>query len=804
MEQPVTLKPLPSSALYRSCDDSFPDLDTAAAASAKGGLVWQRQVADAIGFALEIKQPGYNIFVLSEPGSGARVEVQGLVESRAEGEARPSDWCYVNNFNQPDKPRSMRLPAGLGTGLQRAMRQLARELVPAVGAAFDSAEVGSQIEAIREEQKQREEDALRELGQAAADQGAELLRTPKGLVFVPAKGGEALDDEAFGRLPEDEQKRLLRVMEDFREELRKLLHQFPRWRREMWVRMKQVGCDAINLAVGHLVENLKASYADQPNVLEFLDEILLDAIEHGNDLLTTEQDKGDSDWASFVQRCQVNLLVGHGAAKGAPVVFEESPTYQNLVGRFDQIIHMGTLVTNVTLIKAGALHRANGGYLMLDAVKILSQPYAWEGLKVALKTARIRIEPLGQAIGWANTVAMEPEPIPLDIKVILFGERSLYALLRTYDPEFSELFKVAADFEDDLARDEANVRQYAGFLAGHARSRGLRPLERGAASRVIEHSSRLAGDAEKLSALIQPLLDLLQEADYLAEKAGHDHIRREDVEAALQEQSRRAERRRRTCHEAILRDTVLIATDGEAVAQVNALALVDEPDLPFAHPVRITATARMGDGEVIDIERESELGGAIHSKGVMILSAFLATRYSRLLPLSLAASLVFEQSYGPVEGDSASLAELCALLSALSGLPIKQSLAVTGSVDQLGRVQPIGAVNEKIEGFFDICQGRGLTGEQGVLIPVGNVKNLMLREDTVAAAVEGKFHVYAVNTVDQAIELLTGVAVGELDAQGMARAGSFNFLVATQLAEWAKLRQVYGQATKGRQRRKEG
>lgn len=794
---------LPQSALYRACDETWLAFESTAELPEALAMFGQERAKKAIEFALGFKQPGYHLFVLSAPESGARALVHALVDTRSKGEPQCPDWCYVNNFDQPDKPRALCLPGGRGSELRRALRQLARELVPAIGATFESAEIRSQVEAIRAEQKEREEHALQELSQLATEQGATLLRTPKGLVFVPHKGGEAMDDETFAQLPEEEQQRLIGVLERFRDELRSLLQQFPRWRREMWERIKQVGRDAIGLAIGHLIENVRAAYADQPTVLEFLDEVMKDVIEHGNELLTTEQGKGESDWADFIQRCQVNLLVEHRKTDGAPVVFEESPTYQNLVGRFDQVIHMGTLVTDLTLIKAGALHRANGGYLLLDADKILSQPHAWEGLKVALKTARIRIQPLGQAIGWANTVPMEPEPVPLDVKVILFGERDLYALLKDYDREFAALFKVVADFEDDLARNEANVRQYARVLASHARNLGLRPLERQAVARLIEHSARLARDAEKLSTRIQPMIDLMSEADYWAGQGGHARIRRDDVEAALREQIHRADRLRESCHEAILRDCILVATDGQALAQVNGLALVDEPGFRFARPVRITATARMGKDGVVDIERECTLGSAAHTKGVMILSAFLASRYSPAQPLSLSASLVIEQSYGPVEGDSASLAELCALLSALSGMPIRQSLAVTGSVNQHGVVQPIGTVNEKIEGFFDICRGRGLTGDQGVLIPAGNTKNLMLREDVVAAAAAGEFHVYGVNTVDQAVEILTGTAAGEPDAEGAYPAGSINFLVAAQLAEWARRRRAFGRVMKRRQQRRE-
>jgi lon-related putative ATP-dependent protease len=415
----------------------------------------------------------------------------------------------------------------------------------------------------------------------------------------------------------------------------------------------------------------------------------------------------------------------------------------------------------------------------------------------------LRIESLGQVFGFASTLPLEPEAMPLNVKVVLVGERILYYLLKEYDPEFDELFKVGADFESDVARSEPNTRSYGRFLGMLARHYGLHPFDRHAVARMIEHSARLAGDSEKLSASTRRLSDLMQEANHHAGKAGRQLVAREDVEAALEAQRHRAGRLDESMQEQILRENLLIAVSGGHVGQVNGLAVIDLGDFMFAHPVRITATVRIGEGDVIDIERESELGGAIHSKGVMILSSFIASRYARSLPLSLTASLVFEQSYGPVEGDSASLAELCALLSALSAVPIRQSLAITGSVNQYGRVQPIGGVNEKIEGFFDICKARGLTGEQGVVIPQSNVKHLMLREDVVAACAEGKFRVHAVEDVDQAVELLTGVPAGEPDAQGMVPEGSINYLVATQLAEMSALRQAYAAAGKKRSGRKD-
>jgi lon-related putative ATP-dependent protease len=442
------------------------------------------------------------------------------------------------------------------------------------------------------------------------------------------------------------------------------------------------------------------------------------------------------------------------------------------------------------------LHRANGGYLVLDALKVLTQLYAWEGLKRALRASEIRIESLGQVYGLVSTLSLEPEPVPLGIKVVLVGEPRLYYLLKALDPDFEELFKVAADFENEVVRDTDNVLLYAELIATLVRDAGLRPFDRTAVARVVEHSARLAGDAARLTASRRRLTDLLHEADYCAGKAGRDGVLAEDVQTALDAQTHRVDRLRSKLQEQILRDNVLIAVAGGQVGQVNGLAVIALDDFMFAHPVRITATVRIGEGTVIDIEREAELGGSIHSKGVMILSAFLGERYARDVPLSLSASLVFEQSYGPVEGDSASLAELCALMSNLADLPIAQSLAVTGSVNQFGRVQAIGAVNEKIEGFFDICKARGLTGAQGVLIPASNVKHLMLREDVVSACTEGKFRIYPVEDVDQAIELLTGVPAGQANDEGLVPEGTINYLVAAQLAELSALRQAFAMAVR--------
>ena len=800
--------PLDVGALLRRCDVSLLDFETTAELTDTVDIVGQSRALNAVGFGIDIKTPGFNLFVLGEPGSGRHAAVRRLLEEKAVGEPAPSDWCYVNNFADPNKPRLLRVPHGRGGQLRRDMQQFVAELAKAISVAFESEEYRVRIESIQEEFKQREENALRQLGQESGEKGIALLRTPHGFVFAPIKGEETMGPDEFEKLPDEEKARIGRLIEEFGDRLHKLMRQFPQWRREMQTRIKAASRETMSLAVGHLIEELKERYTDLLNVLEFLDQVMRDVIESGEEL--REQPKTEGDMSGVVvsgsislARYQVNLLVDNGALKAAPVVFEDHPTYPNLVGRVDSVAHMGTLVTNFTLIRPGALQHANGGYLVLDAAKVLTQPYAWEGLKRALRSAQLRIESLGQVFGFASTLPLEPEPMPLSVKVVLVGERLLYYLLKEYDPEFDELFKVGADFESDVARNEPNTRSYGRFLGMLARKSGLLPFDRNAVARLIEHSARLAGDAEKLSANTRRVIDLMQEANHHAGHAGRGVVGQGDINAALEAQRRRAGRIDESMREQILRDTLLITVSGAHVGQVNGLAVIDLGDAMFAHPVRITATARIGEGDVIDIERESELGGAIHSKGVMILTAFLAARYARSLPLSLSASLVFEQSYGPVEGDSASLAELCALLSALAAVPIRQSLAITGSVNQYGRVQPIGGVNEKIEGFFDICQARGLTGEQGVIIPQSNVKHLMLKEEVVSACAEGKFRVWAVEDVDQAIELLTGVPAGEPDAQGVVPEGSVNYLVASQLAEMSALRQAFAAAGRKRGGRKD-
>ena len=816
---------LTAAQLVTRCDPATLGFETTAELTDGDTPFGQARAAAAIELALAVAGPGHHLFVAGEPGVDHHGFVQRLLQQHAAHHPTPPDWCYLYNFRDPNRPRALSLPPGQGQRLRQAMQRFVAELSKAVSAALESEDYRSRLDAIQKEAKQLEDGALQALGDSAAAQGVALLRTPQGFAFAPMKDGKPLPVDGFEQLDLKERERLTELIARLGERLHQVLHELPRQRRQMQQRIREATRDAMAMAAGHLIDELKERFAGQPQVHAFLDDVRRDVIESGEQLReppgTEDEETGALAGSLALHRYQVNLLVGTedaqsaqgaeraegteatGAAApepqcsatpgpGAPVLLDDHPTYARLVGRIDHVAHMGTLLTNFTLIRAGALHRANGGALMLDAMKVLAEPLSWAGLKRALKSGLVVIESLPQALGWVNTLPLEPEPVPLKLKIVLFGDRQLHHLLQALDPEFDDLFKVVADFEDDLPREAGASLALARLLGATAREQGLRPLHRDAVARLVDHAARLADDGAKLSTHTRALRDLVAEADVQAARAGRYVIALQDVITAQAERVRRVDRLRDSVHEELLRGTLLVSTEGEHIGQVNGLVVAQLGDFRFAYPMRITATTRLGEGELVDIERESTLGGPIHAKGVMILSAFLGARYAQELPLSLSASLVFEQSYGPVEGDSASLAELCALLSALARVPVRQAWAITGSVNQFGRVQAIGGVNEKIEGFFDLCRQRGLSSEQGVLIPRANVQHLMLRDDVVDAVAQGRFQVHAVEDVDEALSLLTGVPAGAPNAKGEVPAGTLNHLVAARLVELSLLRQAWG------------
>lgn len=787
--------PLDPSQLYKPCNfeqlkfnstEELEDIDI---------TVGQQRAVDAVKLGIRMHKNGYNIFAMAPSGTGKLTTVRQLVEHEASRKNIPSDWCYVNNFNQPAKPTAIKLMPGQGKIFKHDMAQLIDELSIAIPTAFDGEEYRSRTGEIETESRQREINELNQLREDAVNAHIILTETATGYAFSPSdENNEIISPEQFSKFDKDKQHEIQKNIFDLQERLAKLLKNFPIWRKETKRKLQALNREVAEQAVNHSIDDLIEKYAKQEAVLGYLNEVQKDIVEHVLDFLPRSEKIFPfmelQQESNPFKRYYVNLMVDFSDKKSAPVIYEDHPNYSNLVGRIDHQAYMGSLVTDFTMIKPGALHKANGGYLIIDARKLLTQPYAWDTLKRTLQSGEIRIESLERALSLISATSLEPEPIPLNLKLILMGEPLIYYLLSQYDPEFHDLFKIAADFDESVSREDS-VNDYARLLATIARREKLRPLSQNAVARIIEHSSRMVGDAEKLLTHLRSITDLLTESDYWAENNGHEHIVNIDVQQAIDHKTHRLDKLREKLYENIHRGTVLIDTEGRVIGQVNGLSVLQLGEFSFGQPSRITATTRLGSGKVVDIERETELGGAIHSKGVLILSSFIASRYSRTTPFSVAASLVFEQSYGHVEGDSASLAELCAILSSIAQVPLRQDLAITGSVNQLGNVQPIGGVNEKIEGFFDICVQKGLTGTQGVIIPSTNIKHLMLRWDVVHAAKSGQFNIYAVSTVDEALELLTGMEAGVVNEQGVYPPESFNGRVEAQLSQFTKIKKEF-------------
>jgi lon-related putative ATP-dependent protease len=795
MAAPERLSP---TRLFKACDPQQFDFRTTDDVADIGDSLGQDRAVESVRFGIGIRHAGYNIFALGPQGAGKYTLVRRYLDRQAADQEIPSDWAYVNDFTDPRTPRALRLPRGRAGGLRGDMERLVDELRAAIPAAFESEDYRARREAIENELKQQHEARFNALQERAGARDIALIRTPTGLALAPIENGEVVTPDVFHKWPAERQDKAKADIAELEHELQEVLRDLPRFERAQRKKLRELDHEMTRFAVGHLIEELRKAYDDLPEVLRYLDEIQTDVIDNATDfIITPEPQVADPAMATMAmrrslagppsfRRYQVNVIVDHGAAEAAPVVYEDLPNHANLVGRIEQMAQFGTLTTDFNLIKPGALHRANGGYLILEAGKLLAQPVVWEELKRALQSGEIRIHGLYETLGIPATISLEPQAIPLDIKIVLLGEPQLYYLLSQLDPEFPELFKVAADFDDRVARDGATTPLYAQLIATMARREKLKPLDRAAVARVIEQAARLAEDSERLTLRMRTISDLLSEADYWAGQDDRAVIGAADVQRAIDAQTRRADRIRERSHEQIARGTILIDTAGEAIGQVNALSVLQLGAFSFGRPSRITARVRMGRGEVLDIEREVALGGPLHSKGVLILSGFLGARFARRQPLALSASLVFEQSYGGVDGDSASSTEVYALLSALSGVPIRQSLAVTGSVNQHGEVQAIGGANEKIEGFFDVCMARQLTGDQGVLIPAANVKHLMLRQDVVDAVAEERFHIYPVSTIDEGIELLTGVAAGAPDADGEFPDGTVNGLAQAQIRAFAE------------------
>jgi len=792
------LKPLPASDLYRFADSSALTFSTTAELAPAEPMAGQSRARDAIAQATQMQSRGFNLFVTGLPGGGMREAVKGALCEATRTKPSPSDWVYVYNFVEPGKPVAIDLPTGRAVQFRDAMRDLVADLRIALPAAFEREDYQTRRTAVEEAIQQKQDEAFQALGEKAGKQDIVIVRTPLGFALAPARNDEVVPPDEFDSWPEEQKREVQDRIRLLEEDLEHVLRQIPSWEKERRDQLRQLDRETTKLAVGRSLEDIEEQFSDIPKVRDHLVRVRDDLIENAamfiaggeNEQIRPEDHRGVG---GLFDRYEVNVLATRSAGEtGCPVVEEMHPTLVNLIGRVEYAVRQGVLLTNFRLIKAGALHRANGGFLVLDARALLSEPFSWSALKRALRQQQITIEDVGHFLGLTGTISLEPDRIPLDITVVLIGERLLYYLLAEFDPEFHEHFKILADFDDDLNRSAESETVFAQLVATMLRAGGLRPMSRDGVARMIEHASRLSDDADKLTLVADDIRDVLFEADFWASKSGRDTLTREDVQRALDERDRRAARLRERSQEAILREISLVDTEGSRVGQINGLSLLELGKFRFGRPTRITARVRPGTGRVVDIEREVALGGSFHSKGVLILSGFLSGRYALDTPMSLFASLVFEQSYGAVEGDSASSAELYALLSALSEIPLRQDLAVTGSVNQHGQIQAIGGVNEKIEGFFDICRARGLTGSQGVIIPRSNVQHLMLRSDVVKACSDGQFAIYAVASVDEGLELLTGKPAGTPDANGRFPPESVNRAVEEKLRAFAAIRRQFG------------
>jgi len=812
----MSTQPLNPQRLYQYCDTEQFSFETTAELDPSQQPtegIGQPRAAEALRFGTRIRVHGYNIYALGPPGTSRHTLIKQLVQDWAKDSPPPSDYCYVYNFQDAGKPRHLRFPPGWANYFARDMDSLVEEAQNALKTAFESEEYQNRKQAIEQELKEQQQKTFETLQEKAKEKGLTLLRTPSGIGFAPIKDGEVISPDEFHKLEDEERKRIERDIQELQQESQRLFQKIPSWQRDAREKLRQLDQEVTGNTISQLMEEMRQKYAHLAHVEQHLKEVEQDIVANVGNLLNPQGQQGavqpqqaeGSEDSPLLRKYKVNVLVDNSGMDRAPVIYEDNPTFANLTGKMEYAPQMGALVTDFTLIKPGALHRANGGVLILDARHVLMNPGAWDGLKRALKSCEIKIESLAEMYSLLSTVSLEPLPIDLEVKVVLVGPPLIYYLLREMDPEFAKLFKVAADFDTQMDWSRENQDLYARMIAGLISQEELQPFHREAVARVIEHASRLVEDQKKLTTHMQSVSDLIKEADFWAREKGSKTVSSDDVQQAIDARTYRSDRVRERLQEEINRGTLLIDTDREKVGQINGLSVMKLGDFMFGRPNRITARVRLGGGEVLNIEREVELSGPIHSKGVLILSGFLGSRYTLDKPLSLSASLVFEQSYSGIEGDSASSAELFVLLSGIARIPLKQSLAVTGSVNQHGEIQAIGGVNEKIEGFFDVCNQAGLNGDQGVIIPEANVAHLMLRQDVIRAAEAGNFHIYSIRNVDQGLELLTGMQAGEADENNVFPPDTVNGLVQKQLLELAEQKRSFsaGAADKGESGKKE-
>jgi lon-related putative ATP-dependent protease len=804
---PVKPRELPPERLRRICDLQDFAFQSTAEVPELDEIIGQERATRATAFGIDVPYYGYNVFAMGPSATGKTGTIMQYLEQKAASRPVPSDWAYVNNFQDPYRPQALRLPPGRGCELRDRLNDLLKHLAVSLPRAFEGEQYQEHRGKLaRELDVQRNAEAER-LDAFVTSRGFALLRTPMGLVVAPVVNGQPLTPEQFQQLPSAQRQEIQARQPELQEEVERALRRIRDLEQAAQERLHNLDREIAAAAIARDFEALSQPYQEWPEIIAYLHAVQQDIVDQVDLFKTRPQQESQStgDPASFpspvtgerrspFDRYRINVVVDNCKLTGAPVVLEINPTYGNLMGRIERRAEFGTLVTDLHMIKAGALHQANGGFLVIDARVILRQPLAWDALKRALRYGELRIEEPERQLGIVTVVGLEPEPIPLDVKVVLIGDPLTYYLLYAYDEEFQKLFKVRADFATEMPRTRENIVKLARLIRDRCEEEKLLHFDPSAVGKIIEYSARLVDDQNKLTTRLALILDTVREAAYWARHAGHNLVTAEDVQKAIDERIYRANQVEERLRERIVDGTIMVDTTGAAVGQVNGLSVLQLGDYVFGRPNRITAKTYLGQAGVVNIEREAKLSGSIHDKGVLILAGYLGGKYAQDKPLSLTASIAFEQSYEGVEGDSASSTELYALLSSLSGLPLKQGIAVTGSVNQQGEVQAIGGVNQKIEGFFDVCRAApaGLTGEQGVMIPEANVKNLMLREDVVAAVAEGKFHIYPVRTIDEGIAILTGVPAGERGTDGRYPEGTVNALVDARLRELAQRLKEFG------------
>lgn len=780
------------SLLYHKCDISLFSFKTTKELKPLEHPIGQESAIEAVDFASNIKQDGYNLFAMGPSASGKHSTIMAFLQSKAKLEATPSDWCYVNNFKNHHKPIAIELPSGKAYKFRDDIDELIDMLKSILPTVFESKNYRKDRELINQKYIGLQADIFTYLEKEAKKHNVVMNSTsPTRVTFVPIFNGKKLSAEEFHAIEEEKKEDLKKSINDFEAIVNQQLDKVGKLNKALQKEFKELLNKTTQEAVESLIDEVRRKYKDINKIVEYIDALQNDVIHNVQDFLAKPDDVSVPPFMrefytpSFA-RYKVNLFISQNSDKSAPVVYENNPTHQNLIGKIEHISQVGTLVTDFRMIKAGALHKANGGYLVLDARKLLMKPFAYEELKRVIRSKEIRIESMAQEYSLVSTTSLEPEPIPINAKVVLIGERVIYYLLYHYDPDFKELFKVNADFKDDMTRNDKNIDLYARMIGTIAKQHELLPLKAEAVARVIEYSSREVSHSLKISTHLGTLADLLKEADYWSRKSKHRAIKKDDIEKAFSSKIERENRIQTKLYDQIDEGTILINVSGEKIGQINALSYISIGGNHFGIPSRITARSRIGKGEIIDIQREVELSGPIHSKGVMILGAYLGSKYAKELPLSLAISLVFEQSYEFIDGDSASSTELYAIISSICEVPIKQNIAVTGSVNQFGEIQPIGGVNEKIEGFYDICMRKDPNSFYGVIIPDTNIKHLMLKPEVVEAVKKGTFAIYGVKSIDEGISILTGIEAGEESSKGKFPKKSINGMVVERLEKLTK------------------